>query len=309
MNQNQIQTLVREIWNKTVSSEDSKNSVELRWLKENIKRFAEQNHLQKKQDIDAALYEKMYGQPSDSDTQLLKIRYWRTGLHRPQRREECLRLGHALDLSEQEMLYLLQYYYDAADVTFLEFSSDNALHQTRRLHLDRLAEQYIWNALPDKLIRFQISLQNPSKYLRHYFYQDALEYTGSFSKLNGQVHLESANFGGEFKKTMALIGEVSRGTILRLLLIMNAPFLSTASINRQLILLGFAPLTKGHYNRSGAPVDDLILELLKIYETHCSDLSPLEASNSIRQMAQELDRLALENCRSDLRIFHFKSMR
>lgn len=251
----------------------------------------------------------MFHQPPSSATQLLRIRYWRTGLHRPQSREQCVLLGQALELSPEDMTWLLQYYYDSADLAFSADDAADPVYQERTALLQALAEEYMWKVPPHQLMRYRIPLQDPAKYVRHYFYRDAMEYIHITPKMAGQVHLESANFGGEFKKTIGLIGTVSRAAILRLLIVMNAPFLSVSMINEQLTHLGYAPLTPGHTNRSGTLIDDFVLLLLGAYEKHCLSASPDEALHWLKQVSRSLDRRAQENDRSDLRIFYFKSMK
>ncbi len=297
------------IWAQYLSAEDSRLDAELAWLKEKLEHFAWQHNVKSKRELDVCLYTEMFHRPPTSDTQLLKIRYWRTGHHRPQNREQCILLGHALSLSAEEMTRLLQYYYDSADRVFTAEDADDPVYRERRALLQTLSEEYMWKAHPHTLARCRIPLQDPARYLRHYYYRDSMEYICIPSNLSGQIHLESAGFEGEFKKTMNLIGTVSRQAVLRLLLVMNAPFLSEEKISGQLKLLGYAPLTPGHRNRRGAAVDDLVLLLLEAYEEHCTGCTPADAAAWLRQTARELDRMAQDSGRPELRLFYFKGMR
>ena len=52
------------------------------------------------------MYERMYGRAPKKDSEVLKLRYWRTGKCMPGNREHCLLFGKALELSETEMEFV-----------------------------------------------------------------------------------------------------------------------------------------------------------------------------------------------------------
>lgn len=87
---------------------------EVIWLARGYDRYREQNGIRKKADADMRISEKMHGKSAP-----LKVRYWRTGKHVPVNREQCQKLGRALDFDGEEMKILIQQYYDRNDRIWL----------------------------------------------------------------------------------------------------------------------------------------------------------------------------------------------
>lgn len=90
----------------------SRERTELQWLKARYENIQNKYHFKTRHETDLFLYEKMYGRNPDKSSELLKIRYWRTGKHTPLNREQCLLFGKALELSPEDMRFLIQGYYD-----------------------------------------------------------------------------------------------------------------------------------------------------------------------------------------------------
>lgn len=66
---------------KTLFTPDAERP-ELSWLKKQFEQFAEKEGIAGRKMTDTRLYERLYGQLPEKQTDTLKIRYWRTGRHR-----------------------------------------------------------------------------------------------------------------------------------------------------------------------------------------------------------------------------------
>lgn len=266
----------------------------------------------RKQDVDRLIFEKMNGRCPLRDSEILKIRYWRTGRHKPQSREQCLELTRALELEPEEARYLLQFYYDAADQVFTEEDLDNPVYQERLRVLAELETQYLANAHPAELDRLDIPWTGNGKFLRHYYFQDAgsYVYAGATEKSGKKnSHFSSINYIHEFQKNRRLLGEIPRKTILRHLFIMGAPFLSAEVMNDWFQALGYAPLTMDHETRWGERLDCLLLRLLERYEQECTGKSPEEGLCWLRESCRMLDRALAGTGHEELRFLYFKALR
>ena len=115
---------------------------EKQWLGRMYDRFREANRSLGKAEADELIYMKMYAQIPGKPSDTLKIRYWRTGRHLPVSREQCLSFGKALDLSEEEMRYLIQGYYDRSDRVF-ETEQEGGVYGWRIGLLNELIQEYL----------------------------------------------------------------------------------------------------------------------------------------------------------------------
>ena len=282
---------------------------EVVWLREKFDSFGAKYGMARRQDIDQLIFQKMYGRCPDKESQLLKIRYWRTGRHKPQNREQCLELGRALELDEAETLYLLQSYYDGADLIFSEADGENPVYQARLRLFGELERQYLANVRPDTLERLEIPWDKPEPFLRHYYFQDALGYVSGVQQEKKVSHFSSANYVNEFQKSRRLLGEIPRRTILRHLFLMGAPFLSADVMNRHLTALGYAPLSQGHESRWGERLDALILGLLDHYKSECAGKPPEQCRSWLRSTCRELDERLVSADHPELRFLYFKALK
>lgn len=72
------------------------------WFEE----FKKRHGISSLQKLDQEIFFRMYGKkPGAHEVQ--RIRFWRLSQHLPRNREECIRLGRALELSGQEMDHFL----------------------------------------------------------------------------------------------------------------------------------------------------------------------------------------------------------
>lgn len=296
-----IHTLIRQ------AAETPAPSDEILWLQGKFNALGRKYGMERRQDVDRLVAQKMTGSGPVEDSRTLKIRYWRTGRHKPQSRRQCLELGRALELDPDETRYLLQGYYDGADRIFDGEEPENPVYQFRIRVIRELERQYLWNAHPDRLEWLNIPWKNPEAYLRHYYFQDAASYA-SGSHTDSSDHFSSTNYVSEFQKSRRLMGEIPRRTVLRHLLIMSAPFLSVRVINERLDLLGYLPLSEGHESRSGERVDLLILGFLKHYETECGGASPEQCMAWLRHTYQMMDEELVSSGHPELRFLHFKAL-
>ena len=105
---------------------------EVKWLQEKYDLFMQKNNLTSKMKTDELLYEKMYAALPERNSQMTKLRLWRTGHHIPSDRNQILMLGKALGLSGEDQQYLMQVYADRSDMIFDTASLDNAAYQIGR---------------------------------------------------------------------------------------------------------------------------------------------------------------------------------
>lgn len=291
------------------ATENLSPSDEAVWLRERFHMLGAKYGISRQQDIDCLVFQKISGHPPIKDSQLLKIRYWRTGRHKPQNREQCLELGHALELDEKDTLYLLQFYFDGADVIFSQADIGNSLYQTRLLSFGELEQQYLLNAHPDTLEQFNIAWDKPEASLRHYYFQDTAKYVSGVQSESPTSHFSSANYVNEFQRNRHLLGDIPRRTMLRHLFIMSAPFLSREILDARLTALGYARLSANHESRFGERLDCLILGLLTQYENQCRDKSPLQCLSWLQSTCRTLDEKLVNSSHPELRFLFFKALK
>lgn len=298
-----IDALIRQ------ATENLNPSDESIWLQEKFHRIGTKYGIRRQQDIDRLIFQKLYLCPPTKDSQVLKIRYWRTCRHKPQNRKQCLELGQALELNEEETHYLLQNYFDCSDVIFEQGDTKNPLYQTRLRVFSELEQQYLRNAHPDTLEQFGIPWDKPESSLRHYYFQDATNYVFDVQPENKSCHFSSANYINEFQKNRHLLGEIPRRTMLRHLFIMSAPFLSKEVINNRLTALGYAPLSENHESRQSERLDCLILGLLSQYKNECTGMAPHKCLSWLQGVCRILDEKLICSGHLELRFLFFKSLK
>ena len=281
-------------------------SRESRFIREQFEKLAQANGITRKNELDRLVFERMYGRKAEKNTDSLTIRYWRTGRHKPQSREQCLALGRSLDLGPEDMRFLIQGYYDSADQIFSSADQKDPVYLKRRKQIETLAEQYLAMAHPLELERLKISWKNPALYLRHYYVQDAKQYVSSFCSSDPASHLGSTNYVSEFQKNRFLQGEPPRKTMLRHLFLMQSPFLSRELLSQGLQNLGYLPLDPEHESRGGARLDLLVIRLLTLYEQECSGKSPSACRSWLRRTCRTIDEFLVKSRHPELRFLHFK---
>lgn len=244
---------------------------ELIWLKEKCRLIQEKYQLRTKSDTDTWLYRKMYGRSPDRESDLLKIRFWRTGRHLPLNRRLCLLFGEALELSPEEMRYLIQNYYDHSLYLFsdtADFSTE--LYRKNYTLMQELANSFLSRTSDARLQFLNISRDALSHNLRHVYYTASFDYVhmklSKARRTELTMHITSISYCSELTRLLKLHGEFPRRTMLRHLIFCNLPDLSLSRLNDQLFQLGFLPLQEDHTLAGGEHLDWLLVRLLQIYE-------------------------------------------
>lgn len=284
---------------------------EVLWLKDKYERFQLRHQLKSKKETDIFLFRKMYERLPKNSTEHLKIRYWRTGQHVPGNRAQCILLGKALELSEEEIQYLIQNYYDRSLDVFDGVDEENALLDERRHLLDQLTSAYLEHISLEEMKKYKVTSEDIKRNLRHLYFTDAFHYIHNSSAINPVVlhkHISSAHYDSEFTRQIKLIGEVPRKTMLRHLIILNMPELTLEKINYQLKFLGYLPLCEEHTLVSGEHLDWLIIHLIEKYEINRSVMPTEICSDWFQDACRTLDYFFYKEGRPHLRFMHFKAL-
>ena len=289
----------------TASEQESQERI---WIRERFEDVAQSQGVSGRGALDRLVFERLYGRQPEKSTEQLTVRYWRTGRHKPQSREQCLALGRALGLEGPDMSFLLQGYYDSADIVFSSADTDGPVYRRRRRYLEGLEEQYLAMAHPLELERRNIPWEKSGEYLRHCYVQDARQYISAKNKLDGISHLNSANYVNEFQRLRFLLGEIPRKTILRHLFLLLAPFVSRDTLDQGLTALGYLPLAARHESRFGERMDILVLKLLERYRQECVGKAPADCQSWLRRTCRIMDGFLQYRGHPELRFLYFKTL-
>lgn len=263
--------------------------------------------------MDALIYQRIYGKEPDRASSTLKIRYWRTGHHVPVNRDTALAFASALELPPQESGWLLTAWLDKS----LEFypeapPSQDRVYWQRRRRLEDLATGYLERmseSPPAHLNGIRLLEGAPLSNLRHLYYVDALQYicqepSSSF----WEKHIYSIRYDMELKRSLKLLGEIPRKTMIRHLIILGLPDLSAAWMNEQLSFFGYLPLSPEHTLTGGEYLDRLLLGILASYEELKRKNSPDCARLWFLNCYRKLDSYFIKNQKNGFRFMYFKSL-
>ncbi len=284
---------------------------ELIWLKKCYDRFRKQCCLLGKHETDKLLFEKMYSRTPQKPSDTLKIRYWRTGRHTPVNREQCLMFGKALELKETELNFLIKNYYNRNDQVFEE-NSEDPVYLSRKKQMGRLVQEYLEKIHPGRRIQMRIPCSSLKNNIRHLYYMDAMKYISVHSqqiRLSLNSHITSINYGTELGRSLRLIGEIPRKTMLRHLLILGMPYINRELIDERLEAFGYLPLCESHTQVDGEHLDWLLIRLLELYETACRGMEPEQCSKWFQDACRILDRYFVEQEKNNLRFMYFKALK
>ena len=263
------------------------------WLSERYERFRQKENLSRAE-CDALLYEKSFGEAAALPANAQRIRFWRTGRYYPQSRSICLSFARALELDESETLYCLTAWYDHCDRSFPENDPNDSVYVQRTALMEELILEFLSKIPPEETDLLCAAGTAPRQNLRHIYCSKAIELT-SLPKQAGTLpfplstHISTASYTAQFTDEMRLLGEISRSTMLRHLLLLGMPFVSTDILNERLTFLGYCPLRENHSDRYGNAMDDLLLQLMELYGKVCSGYSPEECSTWLRETFLWLD--------------------
>ena len=263
--------------------------------------------------MDALIYERIHGRAPESASSTLKIRYWRTGHHIPANRGTALAFAEALELPPQEAGWLLTAWLDKSrDLYLTAPSRQDRLYWERRLRLEELAAGYLdrmSSQPPAHLNGIRLSEGGHLSNLRHLYYVDALQYicqepASSF----WEKHIYSIRYDMELKRSLKLLGEIPRKTMIRHLIILGFPGLSAAWMNEQLSFFGYLPLTPDHTLTGGEYLDRLLLGILSAYEDLKRSGGPESARLWFLNCYRRLDAYFVKNRKNCFRFMYFKSL-
>lgn len=289
-------------------------SFEDQWIKKMFDRIRAKYNLPGRMETDLFVSRRL---DENGESAQLKVRYWRTRRHLPKNREQCIRLGEALELSDVEMAILLQCYYDSSDYEFRRNcqnseskwirSCQDPLYHTRRKFVNEALDQYIQ--------RFSGQTDPDTSlihYARHLYCIDALNYIhcpASFCQERRTKHLISSSFASEFSRTLMLLDNIPRKTMLRYLFLFYGADVSRARLDHGLTYLGYLKLDASHALPGGERLDFLILALLEQYERECAQSDMIQRQQWLYIHCQALDQELQVLNQQNLRFLYFKGLR
>ena len=283
---------------------------EVQWLQKQHLLFMKKNGLTAKRDADTFLYEKMYAALPEQDSQITKVRFWRTGHHVPSDRQQLLMFGKALGLNGDDQQYLLQVYADRSDLVFDASSAGSALYQERCRIMDTMIGEYLSKLHPMERRKYGISSEDPLPSLRHIYFSQACEYTFRSAEADTRQisRMTSISYGSEFLKNTKLLGEIPRKTMIRHILIMCIPFVNECVINTYLSAFGYCPLHVEHTLTGGERFDAMLLQILALYRARCLHKSPEECRRWLQEAFRFTDQYLRAQGQNRLRPFFFKTL-
>lgn len=292
--------------------ETKKERPEVAWLRNVYENFCVQNGGIRKSEADSLIYRRMYAKAPEKPSDVLKIRYWRTGHHVPANREQCLAFGKAMDLSEQEKKYLLLQYFDRNDRIFSESSKEEPEYIRRKKLMDVYLREYLVKIYPGNWEKLKITSKNIMNNIRHIYFCDALKYIHHSELEEGQFresHSSSVNYGSELNRNLHLLGEIPRRTMIRHILILGIPYINLEILNERLELFGYLPLEDCHTLLGGEYLDWLLIRLMRLYEESCSGMSPEACTEWFQSASRILDGGFAEHHNENLRFMFFKALK
>lgn len=289
------------------------------WIQEMFDRITVKYGLPGRMETDLFVSRRLGG--TDGSNQL-KVRYWRTRQHLPGNREQCIRLGRALELNDPEMKILLQRYYDSSDCEFRRDhpvaeqdwirSDQDSLYHSRQKFVNDALEQYL-QKLSGKAGQPTAPDRTPiSNYARHLYCIDALNYIYCPSPIiqeRRNKHLTSSSFASEFSRTLRLLGSIPRKTMLRYLFLLYGAEINRSRLDEALTRLGYLPLDASHAMPDGQRLDFLILALLERYEQECGQADIFHRQQWLYIHCQALDKELQIRNQHNLRFLYFRGLR
>ena len=282
------------------------------WLKERFDIIRKRYSLGTKRDTDRFVYEMMFGKPAKTETDCLKIRYWRTGKYRPINREQCRLLGKALELTDQEMSFLIRGYYDRSEIMYPDdHNPEECGYNAKCRRMSRLVQRYLEKVPADKMESLRIDPEQKEHYFRHLYFTDAFYYVSVLQQENPETlrkHITSIRYDSEIRRQMKFIGEIPRKTMIRHLIILGAPDITLEWMNTQLDFFGFLPLCREHTMAGGEYLDRLLICLLQEYEKVYERTGRENSLEWLREICRILDGFYKKRNCPHMRFMYFKSM-
>jgi len=145
----------------------TQNRPEVEWLQEIYKRFMIEQDVIKKADGDIKLYELMYGRKPNKSSEIIKIRFWRTGQHLPADRKQMAMFAKALGMNEGEKMYFTQALMDKSDMVFMDNDKLSDIYIARHKVMQTLIDEYLVKIYPLRKIELGITESNVEGSIRH----------------------------------------------------------------------------------------------------------------------------------------------
>lgn len=277
----QTKKMIEQAVRDALIASDSEPREEQVWLNEQYERFYEAHDCHSRQECDSLLYELTFHEKADRSAAGQKIRFWRSGRYFPRSRKVCEAFADALSLSEEERLYLIRNWFERSDRAFSRSDLSDPEYRKRLAVMNEMREEFIMKIPPEEFERTDSRLSENS--LRHLYCISARSYLcASAESFQIAVSADSVTYANRFAMDMKLFGEISRTTMIRHILILCAPYLSSAYVCAKLTSLGYAPLDKDHRSRKGLAKDRLLCDLLDLYQEISKDASPQECEQILK---------------------------
>lgn len=285
---------------------------ELAWVRNRHESIQKKYNLKNKTETDRFLYERMYGHAPEKATEFLKIRYWRTGKYVPGSRKNCLLFGKALELSEDEIRFMLKGYCDRCEDIYVGAESQqNLKYRKRRKYLEEIIEKYVSNVSSERMESLHVPAKKADLFFRHLYFTDAFHYVKPLDKIEPDMskHITSYRYQSEFVRQMQLYGEIPRKVFIRHLLILGLPDLTRKKLSGQLEFFGYCGLDEDHTMVRGDRLDWLLIQIFDRYEELLGRKDREVCLKWFQEACRTLDRVFWEEGYPRLRFMHFKALK
>ena len=295
----------------TIIAREPPQRPEIDWLQQKVSRLAEAEGLSGRLEADRLIFERMYARvPQKSEA--MKLRYWRTGRHLPARRDEIQLYAQALDLTPEETLFFLQSCLAKSDRIFTREHLTDPACLSRRGRMEEMIFEYVDQVPPARMLQLDIPYSRLGGHVRHLYCLDALS-TISHPSREGRTkkiedHGSSSPYESEFLRQRELFGEIPRQTMLRHIILFSMPCLNRRIVDDRLRELGYLPLTEGHTTVRGALLDDLLLEVLDLYQKTCFGRDPLACRRWLLDLFRHVDQYLTDLRRDSYQFLYFRML-
>lgn len=276
-------------------------------LAEMISRFSARHDCRRKEECDRLLYELTFRKKAGKSADAQKIRFWRTGRYYPRNRAVCEAFAGALSLSPEERLFLIREWYDRCDRAFTRKDTADPEYRRRLSVMDQMKKEFIMKISPGEKEQYGITDVPAENSLRYLYCLKARSYLYPGQE-NSRVILpgDTASYTSRFTMDMKLLGEISRASMIRHIIILSAPYINSALVSEKLALLGYAPLDKEHLSPDGYARDSLLISLLDLYEAACGRAGPQECSLILQEILSYADQRLKEQGKTGLSVMRHR---
>lgn len=224
-------------------------------------------------------------------------------------RDQCRAFGKALELTDEEMTVLIRMYYDRNDTVYKAVpDAGDTVYWQRRERMDQLQREYLMKIRPELFFSNNGTWESQKKNFRHLYYVDACKYTASGTQCCYRDRSDSMSYHSELNRTLQLLGEIPRKTMIRHLIILCMPYLSRKRLDDYLKIFGYLPLTENHTQTGGEYLDWLLIQIMDLYEKYCRGKEPEACAEWFQCCCRILDQFFAEKRADGLRFMDFKTL-